>query len=337
MKTITKRIILSVLILTIVFCLIVGIFLIPPEYGPIAFPDGKKFAFTICDDTDMATVENIKPVYDYLYDLGMRTTKTVWVLPTNDSLAWPNRGETLNDSAYTRFILDLKEKGFEIALHGCRGGSSQRAEIINSLENYNDIIGEYPKIHINHYINKDNLYWGVDKLDLIPLKILYILSKANEKSYGHIPESEYFWGDVARNHISYVVNFSFNDINTYKVNPLMPYYDPEKSYVNYWFHTSYGSDVNEFNELLGEENLDRLEEEGGICIVYTHFAYGFCVDGILNEVTRERLQDLAGRDGWFVPAGEILDFLKQRHRGNDELTFRQKIYIELRWTLERIL
>ena len=57
----------------------------------------------------------------------------------------------------------------------------------------------------------------------------------------------------------------------------------------------------------------------------------------MNPVTRERLRDLAERDGWFVPASEVLDFLKQRHRGKNELTFRQKTYIELRWALERIL
>src|SRR6202040_3687090 len=42
------------------------------------FPGGKRFALTIIDDTDVATVENLKPIYDLLYESGMRTTKTVW-------------------------------------------------------------------------------------------------------------------------------------------------------------------------------------------------------------------------------------------------------------------
>ncbi len=48
---------------------------------PAAFvwPGGHKFAFSIFDDTDWATVENVKPVYDLLADLGMRTTKSVWM------------------------------------------------------------------------------------------------------------------------------------------------------------------------------------------------------------------------------------------------------------------
>ena len=42
------------------------------------WPEDKAFAFTIIDDTDYATIENIKPVYDFLYDAGLKTTKTVW-------------------------------------------------------------------------------------------------------------------------------------------------------------------------------------------------------------------------------------------------------------------
>ena len=43
----------------------------------LAFPDGRQFAFTIMDDTDVATVANVGPIYRLLSDIGMRTTKTV--------------------------------------------------------------------------------------------------------------------------------------------------------------------------------------------------------------------------------------------------------------------
>ena len=42
------------------------------------WPEQRKFAFTIVDDTDKATVENVKPVYDFLAESGIRTTKTAW-------------------------------------------------------------------------------------------------------------------------------------------------------------------------------------------------------------------------------------------------------------------
>ena len=42
------------------------------------WPEQKKFAFTVVDDTDKATVQNVGPVYDLLAELGINTTKTVW-------------------------------------------------------------------------------------------------------------------------------------------------------------------------------------------------------------------------------------------------------------------
>ena len=39
------------------------------------WPDNKRFVFTIIDDTDQTTVYNTKPIYDFLKDIGMRTTK----------------------------------------------------------------------------------------------------------------------------------------------------------------------------------------------------------------------------------------------------------------------
>ncbi len=64
------------------------------------WPSGKKFAFTIIDDTDHGTVSNLKPVYDLLNELGIKTTKTVWVYPPRDSFdSVPNSVEIENDSS----------------------------------------------------------------------------------------------------------------------------------------------------------------------------------------------------------------------------------------------
>ena len=43
----------------------------------IEFPGDRRFAFTILDDTDDSTLENVRPVYERLRDLGFRTT-TPW-------------------------------------------------------------------------------------------------------------------------------------------------------------------------------------------------------------------------------------------------------------------
>jgi len=67
------------------------------------FPDNKRFAFTIFDDTDLSTVKNVGPIYHLLADLGMRTTKSVWPL-ASVSDGW-HGGGSLQESEYLEFIL----------------------------------------------------------------------------------------------------------------------------------------------------------------------------------------------------------------------------------------
>lgn len=313
-----------------------GIALITPDYNPPPFPDGRKFAFTICDDTDESTLEKIAPVYEFLDSLGFRTTKTVWVLPTNEPEMGASRGQTLGDPDYAEFILALRDKGFEIASHGTRGGSSTRDEILPAMDEFRAMIGYYPNIHINHFQNKDDLYWGKDRLTLGLLRWIYEWRKPGDLYYGHRPDSEYFWGDFVSEHVSYVVGFSFRETNIIKANPMSPYFDPQKSYVKRWFSTSDGGDRARFNSLLSRKNLDQLEEEGGACIVYTHFAKDFVVNGDLNSDTKERLRDLASRDGWFVPASELLDYLRDQQSGDGTLSWRGKLYLEFKWFREKL-
>ena len=104
--------------------------------------------------------------------------------------------------------------------------------------------------------------------------------------------SAYFWGDLYRETITFVRNFVFTDINTMKMDPLMPYHDSRKPYVPYWFSASAGINVEEFCQLLNERNQDRLLEEGGACIAYSHLAFGFYRDGQLNP----RFVELMRRD-----------------------------------------
>ena len=113
------------------------------------------------------------------------------------------------------------------------------------------------------------------------MEILYKLATFRRERHflGHTFASEYFWGDIIQKYITYTRNFVFKDINTLKINPSMPYHDPQKSYINFWFSSCDGHDVNAFNKLINTENIDKLEQENGICIVYTHFANGFIKNG----------------------------------------------------------
>ena len=44
-------------------------------------PSGRDFAFTIFDDTDYGTVENLRPVYRFLSELGVRSPSLFGVSP----------------------------------------------------------------------------------------------------------------------------------------------------------------------------------------------------------------------------------------------------------------
>ena len=122
----------------------------------IVWPEGKRFAFTIIDDTDFSNVENTGPVYDFLYDNGFITTKTVWPLSPRGSPI--GGGDSLEDQSYRDFILDLKVKGFEIALHGVSDESSNRPRVIEGLKKFREIIKHTPRIHANHTGQAECLY-----------------------------------------------------------------------------------------------------------------------------------------------------------------------------------
>src|SRR5688500_15732410 len=103
------------------------------------WPDGKRFAFTIVDDTDGATLANVKPIYDLLIELGLRTTKTVWPLAPIESA--PLGGETLEDDRYRAWILELARRGFEIGYHGVTDHPSVRARSEEALASWRRVLG----------------------------------------------------------------------------------------------------------------------------------------------------------------------------------------------------
>jgi hypothetical protein len=311
-------------------------FLYSPRPAPVQFPNGKRFAFSIVDDTDLTTLKRVEPVYEILKKHGLRTTKTVWVLDSNGSTRSPDQGVTLQDEAYREFVLNLKREGFEIALHGVRGGGSRRPDIQRGLEEFKATLGDYPKMHINHSQNRENLYWGRHIFTLWPFE--WAAPIAMGDFFGDNKDSEYFWGDLAQKRVKYVRRFSFMQINLLAVNPSFPYHLAEKPYVNYWFPTSDGANVERFNELLETASIDKLEREGGVCLVYAHLGAGsFSRDGRVDARFEARIKELASRNGWFAPASEILDHLTKQPGWRANLEFRERVRLEARYVLGQLL
>ena len=234
----------------------------------IEWPDGYDFAFTVVDDTDGATLENIRPVYDYLYEKGILTTKTCWAYPPRDAVY---QGQSLQDPEYREYLQLLQTRGFEMAFHNAGSGGFKREETLAGLELFRSAFGVYPRMHINHSNNRENVYWGAERFSPM-VRRLYSLRKKAVPSEGTHKESEYFWGDFCKEHIKYIRNRTFNGINTLKEDPRLVYKETGKDDCsNYWFSSSEGMRLESFVKLLTKENIDLLVSQKGCCIVYSPY------------------------------------------------------------------
>jgi hypothetical protein len=302
------------------------------------FPRDKRFAFTILDDTDDSTLENVKPVYDALKAHGIRTTKTVWPVDCPEGSRIFFAADTLQRKPYLEFVHQLEGDGFEIAFHGATMESSRRDRTVQALELLKREFGAYPTLFCNHGHNRDNLYWGRKRFRTPWLRSIAGLARKEATSYslGDVEGSDYFWGDLCRQHIRYVRNWTFPCLNMLEVNPEMPYRTSDTSYVNLWFSTADAPDAGEFVRLLTRENIDRLEQTGGLCIVSTHLGKGFVKDGVLDPRVQRIFQVLSEKPGWYVPVTQMLDYLVQTQDKGQALDPWKTAMLETRYLVHKL-
>jgi hypothetical protein len=301
----------------------------------IHWPEGKTFAFTIFDDPDAQRLGDGQKIYSLLSDWGFRTTKAVWPLgPVRE----PNSGgDTCADPLYLQEAISLETRGFEIGYHNATLHSSTREETIQALDAFRKYFGHDPAVMANHY-NEEAIYWGPARISGRGRRAIYnlvTLGRNRDRLFGHVEKHPYFWGDICRDRIRYCRNFAFSDINTLRACPWIPYHDPERPYVNAWYAASEGSNLARFLHTLAEVNQDRLEAEGGACIVYTHFGHGFVQDGLVNQRFQELMSRLSRKNGWFAPVGTLLDYLSQK-RGELKISPADRARLERRWLWEKL-
>ena len=302
----------------------------------IAWPNGKRFAFTFCDDPDFSTVENTKPIYDFLASLGLRTTKLVW--PLRGEGETRNGGDTCEDRHYIDWVLSLQKQGFEMALHNVAAATSSRRITQRGFDRFRLIFGFSPHLHANHTGCLDNLYWGSFRVSgwRRGLYNYWTNGTRADISHGHIDDDPLFWGDICQEQVTYVRNFTCDALNTLRFCPQMPYHDPKKPYVNYWFAATTGSTPKYIRQNFSIPLVNKLVDEGGLCIVYVHFGARFYDKGQIDPYFRDIVEYIADQNGWFATVSEILDFLK----GDETLETRtitsfdsQKL--ELKWFLDK--
>lgn len=303
----------------------------------ITWPDGKKFAFTVFDDTDNSTLDNAPKVYALLRDLGFRTTKSVWPAP---GLRDPSvvGGSTCEDTKYLAWVKELQAEGFEIGLHNVTYHSSTREETRRGLDTFRALFGHDPRAMATHTSCQEGMYWGGARVTGGHRVLYEVLNRGKQIGWfrGHVEGDEYFWGDLCKERVQYVRNFTLPEINTLKVCPWMPYFDPGRPYVNAWYASSEGARCKNYIETINEEAQDRLEAEGGACIMYTHFGKKFVENGVLDARFIELTKRLAKKDGWFVPTSTLLDYIAKQRGGVHTLTKRERRKLERRWLIHKV-
>jgi hypothetical protein len=277
------------------------------------FPGGAGFAFTILDDTDDTTLENGRPIYALLRDLGFRTTKTVWPFDSPpEKRGQYFAGQTLETEGYLEWVRELAGDGFEIAFHNASMGSSPREKTIRALDVLEREFSLSSVLHCNHGENRENLYWGTRRYRTLPIAAAYAAFASRRglpPMQGDVAASDHFWGDVARERLSYVRAFTYSTLDCSRISPFGPFFDPRKPYVRRWFNSADAPDATAFKRLVTPSSIDALARSRGWSIVSTHLGKGFYEDGRVDPEVRRTLEYLASLDGWFVPASELLDHL----------------------------
>jgi hypothetical protein len=264
----------------------------------------------------------------------MLTTKSVWPMGGRQPAV---QGSTCAEPNYLKWVLDLQKRGFEIGYHNATFHTSPREETRAGLEKFKSLFGHAPRSASNHFVCRENMYWGDSRLTGGDRLVYNLLTRFRQHNQfrGHWEGDACFWGDLCQANIGYLRNFVFGGINTLEACPSMPYHDPARPFVPFWFASSEGANATSFVKCIHDRNQDHLESEGGACIMYTHFAHGFLEDEKLNSQFKIRMERLAARAGWFVPVHTLLDFLKTQHASSC-ISSQERTRMERKWLLHKM-
>jgi hypothetical protein len=103
-------------------------------------PSPYKAGLCVTDDADAATFEQVKAVYDFLVSRQFLTSKTVWPFTPSHKCGIPPtpqstlRGVTLQDRRFLDYCKMLRNRGYEICLHGASAGNNVRESTKKAFE-----------------------------------------------------------------------------------------------------------------------------------------------------------------------------------------------------------
>jgi len=288
------------------------------EWSISLYPNGYNFAFSIIHDADSAYSRRLAPLFEAFDELGFKITVTVfafwadWAKTGNIWLHWNKTGcvdceffapkaVPLEDEKEREFYNQLAARGHEIGMHTPSDTSDTRQDLIRAFEYFKQVFGYYPTVYVEHS-------WKTNKE-----------TQANE---GSNPKSIYYVTDLLNHYGSWVwvdglgglpnaTREQFYDVLAANGSPFSRFASDRYGIAKGFIRTGKWKEANGegFLQWYSEENIDSLEKHRGIALVYTHLDSKWLDPGTrkIGTSIKNRLTYLASKDGWFAPAGRILD------------------------------
>jgi hypothetical protein len=120
-----------------------------------------------------------------------------------------------------------------------------------------------------------------------------------------------------------------------QIPPGRPYHDPAKKIEPVLFNTADAPNIKSFNKMVNPDSIDLLRKQNGWAIVSTHLGKGFCREGKLDTKFEQSMKYLASSNGWFVPASQLLDYLKE-NTGVCEISCIRRSWMEYLHIIDRV-
>ena len=282
------------------------------------YPAGHSFAFTIVQDADSAYSRRLAPLFDEFDKLKLEISVTVFVFWAD----WAHNGRSwqewlsnatpeqtffrpiavpLEDDAERRFYLNLAARGYEMGMHTASETSDTTDQTERAFAFFTQVFGHPPALYVEHSSanNKEAL--------------------ANE---GANPGSRYYSLGILRRYHPWIWLDNALclppaddprpfDLSSIPGAPFCELLDRRYGLANIFIRSGrpQKADGDGFLELYSEANIDRLERDRGLAMVYMHLDKKWLDASTrqMREPLRQRLRYVASKNGWFAPAGQILD------------------------------
>lgn len=282
----------------------------------LRWPYPYRWAFGITDDTDGATVDTVREVYEFCLSLGIRPTKSVWTHPATEPCGYvrrmpPDPGVTLEDAEYRAYCQGLAARGVEISLHGASAGNNTREQVIAGFARVREVFGAVPPVYTCHSLNAEHPHWGESHFGSpITRRAARALLRRRERFFGEVEGDPHYWLDHCWESVRYVRLFRTLDLNVLRRNPSMPYHQHDKPGVRFWFSAT--AQDHEACRKVSRRAMDRLAREDGAFLLYAHMHHfvsaGASTESGLRGDVEGALRLIGEReDCWKAGASEILD------------------------------